>query len=218
MKIQRTPIILLAIAAVLGGVVYFNQVQDTAKLERSPDASQKLFPFQESDIRAFTLKTPQQTLSFTKVPAASPSTTKPAAPSPSPSPLVWRMTAPKAALANDGSVAFLLNLLATGRSEKTLTVPASQLAEFGFNQPSATIDVTLQDQKTHRLVLGNPDFNRSYLYAQVDPPAQASGNQTVHLVSLDFENAVTRPLAEWEYSSNASPPPIDAESNEKLNK
>ncbi|MBF2026566.1 MAG: DUF4340 domain-containing protein [Oscillatoriales cyanobacterium C42_A2020_001] len=204
MKIQRTPIILLAIAALLGGIVYLNQAQDAAKLERSPDASQKLFPFQESDIRAFTLKTPQQTLSFTKVPATRSSTSKSPSPSPTSSPLVWRMTAPKATLANDGSVAFLLNLIATGRSEKTLTVPASQLAEFGFNQPLATIDITLQDQKPHRLVLGNPDFNRSYLYAQVDPPAQASGNQTVHLVSLDFENAVSRPLAEWENSSSPS--------------
>ncbi|EKQ69777.1 hypothetical protein OsccyDRAFT_2422 [Leptolyngbyaceae cyanobacterium JSC-12] len=217
MKIQRTPIVLLAIAALLGGVVIFSQTQDTAKLEQQ-DTAQKLFPFQESDIRAFTLKTPQQTLSFTKVPAASPAASNPATPSPAPAPSLWHMTAPKSTLANDGSVAFLLNLIATGKREKTLTVPATQLAEFGFSRPLATINVTLQDQKMHQLVLGNPDFNRSYLYAQVDPPAQASGNQTVHLVSLDFENAVTRPLAEWEYSSSASPRPTDGKSNEKPNK
>lgn len=209
MKIQRTPIILFTIAALLGSVVLVLETQRGEKQQTVQSASPKLFPFQESDVQAFTITTPGFTRSFAKAPAV-PVSQKPPSPRPpaSPVPAIWQMTAPKQTTASEGAIAFLLNLIGTGTSEKTLTVPQARLAEFGLAQPQATIDITLRDQKKHRLVLGNPDFNRSFLYAQVDPPNSSSPEQTVHLVSLDFENAVNRPIEEWQQQAADKPQPL----------
>lgn len=225
MKIQRTPIILFAIAAALGGFVYFHEILGAPKREAAQEQSKKLFPFEEGDIQAFTLKTQERTLAFKRAPANQPSpqptaqpspspTTSPsptASPSPSPttSQSEWRMTSPKTAQASDSSVAYLLNLLGTGSSDRSITVPAAQQAEFGFDRPLATVDIALKDQKTHRLIIGKPDFNRSNLYAQVNPPENTGTDVTVQLISMDFESAVTRPLSEWE-----AKPPTPAQSNQ----
>lgn len=206
MKIQRMPIILFAIAAALGGFVYFHEILGAPKREAAQEQAKKLFPFEEGDIQVLTLKTQSQTLAFKRTSENQPS------PSPTASQSSWQMTAPKTAKANEGSIAYLLNLLGTGKSDKTITAPASQQAEFGFDRPLATVDVTLKDQKTHRLVIGKPDFNRSNLYAQVNPPEKPANDLTIQLVSMDFENAVSRPATEWEEKPESKP----QSSNQKL--
>jgi len=211
MKIQRTPIILLAIATLLGVGVLFYETQQGAKQEDTQSTAKKLFPFQESDVQAFTLTTPLYTRSFEKITAPSP----PNSPSSTLNPPSWQMTAPKKTTASAGSIAFLLNLIGTGTSEKTFTVPTARLNEFGFGRPQATIDLTLKDQKKHRLVLGNPDFNRTFMYAQVDPPNPPTGEQTIHLVSLDFEKAVNRPIEEWVQQAADQPQKIEPQPAQK---
>ncbi len=141
-------------------------------------------------------------------PAASP---KPAA---TPSPSASAKPAEKPAQgsdtagvpASDASVAFLLNLLTTGKSDRTLvmTDPAKQRQEYGLDEPVATVEVKLKNQQTHRLILGKPDFNGTFLYAQSDPPADKSEDIEVLLVSPDFQNAVNRPLSEWKSSDKDS--------------
>jgi hypothetical protein len=214
MKLKRTPLILLAIAALFGLGVYIHESQQTSQQQASQNQGQPLFTFKEEDVQAFTLKTPQHTLAFTRM-AASPAPQK-SGTSPSPSPSadapIWQMTNPKTTAASNASVAYLLNLLAIAKREKTLTVPTAKQAEFGFDKPLAIVDVTLKDQKTHRLVLGNPDFNRSYLYAQVDPSEKPQPELSVSLVTMDFENAVKRPIQEWE-GQPASPSPAPVSPN-----
>ncbi|GAB4334098.1 MAG: DUF4340 domain-containing protein [Leptolyngbyaceae cyanobacterium] len=199
MKLKRTPLILLAIATLFGLGVYLHESQQASQQQASQNQGQPLFTFKEEDVQAFTLKTPQHTLAFTRR-AASPAPKKSSPPSPGSTAdaPVWQMTNPKTTAASNASVAYLLNLLATAKREKTLTVPTAKQAELGFDHPLAIVDVTLKDQKTHRLVLGNPDFNRSYLYAQVDPPEKPQPELSVSLVTMDFENAVKRPVPEWE--------------------
>lgn len=143
-------------------------------------------------------------------PAASP---KPAAtPSPSASPKPAEKPAQGSdktgVPASDASVAFLLNLLTTGKSDSTLvmTDPAKQRQEYGLDEPVATVEVKLKNQQSHRLILGKPDFNGTFLYAQSDPPPDKSENIEVLLVSPDFQNAVNRPLSEWKSSQKDSKP------------
>ncbi len=197
MKLKKAPLILLAIAALLGGGVYWYETQTAPKQEASQETSAPLFSFKESDVKAFTLKTAQENFSFSKteIPPASSGNTA----------LTWKMVAPEIAPANDASISYLLNLLATAKSEKPLKIPTARQSEFGFDPPLATIDITLNDQKNHRLVLGKPDFNRTFLYAQVDPPTTPTPDITVSLVPLEFENAVKRPLAEWKVTPPQPP-------------
>lgn len=108
--------------------------------------------------------------------------------------------------ANDATVTFLTNLLVTGErqplspddaSKNVLTIPANQRQNFGLTQPVATIDLRLKDGKTHRLLLGQANFNNTALYAEVDPPATPGPESKLVLVPNTFENAVKRPLSEW---------------------
>ena len=191
MKLNRTPVVLLIVAVLLGGVVYLQQtIPPPVKSE-----AQLLFGFEEADVRSLNLKTLEQNLSFVKNAA--------------PNPAIWQMTSPNQVRANDASVAYLLNAIAAANSTTPLTAPTAKQAEFGFDSPLATVELTLKDSKTHRLILGKPNFNRTSLYAQIDP--QPGSELKIFLVSLDFENAVNRPLSEWQQVATMptpkAPPP-----------
>jgi Domain of unknown function (DUF4340) len=94
-------------------------------------------------------------------------------------------------------VAYLTNLLATGKPDRVLKVTADRKPEFGLDSPQATIEFKAKDGQTHRILLGKPTYNRSALYALVDPDPKAP-DLAVSLVSPDFENAVNRPIGEWQ--------------------
>lgn len=227
MKLQRTPLILLAIAVLLGGVVYLVESQRTAQQEViANQQGQRIFSFEESQVQSLSLTTPQQTLTFDKVPATQ---AKPQAASPSPTPTptaipqtlpsVWMMTAPEKRLANDAAIAFLVNLITTGKKQQSVTVPIARQAEFGLDKPLASIEVKLQNQQMHRLILGKSNFDRSGLYARIDPPITATQNLTLAIVPIDFESAVTRPLSEWQSSEQSTestqPSPLPADQSSK---
>jgi predicted membrane metal-binding protein len=183
MKLQRTTLILLLLALSLGGFVYFYEVQGASQQQLALTKQQQIFSFEEEQVQAFTVKTQKQKLLFERGVKAGKS--------------LWRMKAPSNTLASEASVSYLMNLLVKGKSNRTIHVPATQLQEYGLNQPQATIEVKLKNQQTHQLVLGKPDFNRNFLYAQADPSAKPNGNVDVLLVPTDFENAVNRQLSEW---------------------
>ncbi len=151
----------------------------------------------------------------TSTPTVSPSPTQP--PSPAWNVTVQAPAAQKASarLANEATVTFLVNLLVssdrqpispTDSSKNVLTVPASQKETFGLSNPFATIDIQLKDGKKHQLILGQPNFNRSALYAQVDPIGNSDQDLKVTLVPITFGNAVQRPIADW-YPAPPSPSP-----------
>lgn len=182
MKLQRTTWILLLLALGLGGFVYFYEIQSRTQRQEAKAKQQQIFSFEEAQVQSFQVKTKQQTLEIERADKSGQSK--------------WWIN-PSKTPASEASVVYLLDLLAKGKSDRTLSVPAAQLQEYGLQQPQATIEVKLKNQQTHQLVLGKPDFNRRFLYAQADPPAKPTGNVNVLLVPKDFENAVNRPLSEW---------------------
>jgi Domain of unknown function (DUF4340) len=190
MKLQSKTLILALVAAIMAGGVYFYQRQSGDSGAEQSEAK-PLFSFKEADVQGLTVKTPQQTVVFER--------------SPTKFPRAWQFKSPQTGPANEAAIAYLLNLLATEGSDRTLTVPAAQQKEFGLQPPKVTIEVKLTNQQTHRLILGNPTFDQVKLYAQADPPASAQPNAKVQIVSLDFANAVNRPLAEWKETKKANP-------------
>lgn len=182
MKLQRTTLVLILVALGLGGFVYFYEVRGAGKrLTVTKAQEQQIFSFAEEQVQSFTVKTQAQTLLFERNKSGKPT---------------WLMKAPSETPASDASVSYLLNLLVQGKSDRTFQVAPDEIAEYGLAQPQATITVKLEDNQTHQLILGKPDFNRNFLYAQVDP-ATTVKNLNVLLVSKDFENAVNRSLSEW---------------------
>ena len=141
MKLQRTTLILLLVALSLGTAVYLTQMQDPEPEAAVQDGKKKkIFRFQEDDIQAVTLKLEEQTLIFERrvIPIAAESgeetvTDKEkaeeekaednsASPDGPPAATLsnWLIKAPIQAPANDAYVSYLLNLLATGRRDRTL--------------------------------------------------------------------------------------------------
>jgi Domain of unknown function (DUF4340) len=192
MKFQRTSLILVFAAIALGGFVYYTESRKPPQVDEAKSDEKPLFNFKEQDVQAFTVQTPKQMLAFEKtllsIPANQKTTT---ALNSSP----WLMKKPETVPADEGAVAFLLSLMATGKSDRSFTVPPARKSAFGLDQPSATVEVKLSDQKSHRLIMGKPNFNRNFLYALIDPPDNQ--DLSVLLIPINFQNAVDRPLVEW---------------------
>lgn len=186
---------LLVLAALLLGTVAIVVAQQPAPKSTGGSSTvateeQRLYQFEEADIQTVALQTQLRTLKFERNADGT-----------------WQMTAPEKTRASDPSLAFLLDLVATGKSQRTITAPASDREQFGLHQPMATIEVTLKDKTPHKLIVGGYDFNRSALYAQADPPADANPELKVLLVSPNFDNAVNRPLEEWKQPATAEKSP-----------
>ena len=81
----------------------------------------------------------------------------------------WLMKQPEEIQASDGAVAFLLNLIATETSQRTLEVAGDRKTEFGFDRP-AIVNVILENGEEHVLVLGLANFDQSAFYALIDTP------------------------------------------------
>jgi hypothetical protein len=191
MKLKFSTVLLVIAAAVFAGGLYFwDQRRPTPSPAGEEAADSKpLFQFKEADISGLSVKTKAFNLALEKTAQG------------------WQIKSPKAGAADDGTVTFLLNQLATGTSSRTLPVKTEQLKEFGLVDPIATVDVTLKDQKTHQLVLGGQTFDQTSLYARVDPASQAAA-QSVAIVPTGFLDAVNRPLKDWQAKpKSASPTP-----------
>ena len=180
-KRLQTPLVLLAIAGLLGaGVYWFESRKILLRPEAQGDTSQPIVAAPERDIEALTIKTLAQTLVLEKISSTG-----------------WMLRSPKPeGKASETSVAFLTNLL-VGKGDRLPAVAADRKAEFGLNQPLATIEIQLPNQQRQTLVLGNLNFNRTGRYAAVNPSVDPNANVSMLLVSPNFESAVTRTIGEW---------------------
>ncbi|MFN6571550.1 DUF4340 domain-containing protein [Dendronalium sp. ChiSLP03b] len=183
MKLPRTTLILILLALGLGGFVYFYEIQGATQREEIKEKQQRIFSFTSDDVQSLAVKTQKLTVNLERNSQSDNSK--------------WLLKSPVSEPANDAIVSYLMDLLVQGKSDRTLSIPANQLGEFGLDRPQATINIILKNQKTHQLLLGKPDFNRRFVYARADSAPQPNGNINVLLVSTDFENAVNRDLSEW---------------------
>ncbi|CEJ45761.1 DUF4340 domain-containing protein [Umezakia ovalisporum] len=190
MKLPRTTIVLILLALGLGGFVYFYEIRGKTQREQVKTQQQQIFSFKEDDIQSLTVTTKDFTLNLKRNTGTQDSQ--------------WLLISPTTEPANDAIVSYLTDLLVASQSDRTLSIPTSQKAEFGLAPPLATININLKNQKTHLLILGKPDFNRRFLYAQTDLNTQENGNTNILLVSTNFENAVNRELSEWKKSQDTS--------------
>jgi Domain of unknown function (DUF4340) len=191
MKLKSSTLVLMAAALLsTGGIYLWEQSRSPQDLASDPKkATKPLFDLKETDITQLTIASKNPTLKLEKNAKG------------------WQLAAPKAGPANEGTVTFLLNLLATGTSEQTLQVEPAQLKEFGLEQPTATLSFQLKNQKTHQVVLGKQNFNQSAVYAQIDSDSATAKKGEVVLVPTGFLDAINRPLSEWQVKAS-SPKPI----------
>ncbi|MBW4620905.1 MAG: DUF4340 domain-containing protein [Cyanosarcina radialis HA8281-LM2] len=189
MKFQRTTLILLFFALGLAGSVYVYETQVAPQKGANLEKERQIFSFKEEAIASFTIKKDKQTLKFQRL-AIDRSR--------------WQMTEPINTSASDPSVAFLLNLLVNIKSNDIIAVLPDRLHEYGLDRPLSTIEIQLKDRQNHQVVLGKTNFDGNLLYALVDPPINASEKIEIFLIPLDLQNAIDRPLSEWQAEKNKS--------------
>jgi len=189
MKLQRRNIVLVGVAVLLGAVTLVTRAPEN---QPATTRTRDLFAFEEGQVQALQVAVDGRSLAFERDENQ-----------------VWQMTQPDQTVANEANVAYLANLLATGvQSDRLITVVPDDLDTYGLDQPYAALDITLDNDETHQLVLGTYTFNRSNLYALVDPPADPTSAEEldVALVSADFEIALNRPLEEWKQPEESPAP------------
>ncbi len=182
MKLKTSTVVMLAIA-LLSAISIYAWDQSRSGQPQTADsqkATKPLFALKEADITQLTIQSKAQTLKLEKTDKG------------------WQIKAPKPGAADEGTVTFLLNLLATVTSERTFSVEPAQLKDFGLDNPTATLLLQLKNQKTHQVVLGAQTFNQSAVYAQIDPDSAAKKPLEVALVPTGFLDAINRPLSEWQ--------------------
>ncbi|YAI82508.1 MAG: DUF4340 domain-containing protein [cyanobacterium endosymbiont of Rhopalodia sterrenbergii] len=162
--------------------VYIYEIKFQQQQLQIKSNNKKLFNFAEEDIKNITIKIQQDTLRFQRTEDDK---------------RYWKMTQPKQEKANDATISFLINLLVTGESDRRFTISTSQQKDYGLSNPLATIEVILTDGKKHQIVLGNSDFNDSFLYAQVDPNNQETTELIINLVPKNYQYAIDREIDEW---------------------
>ncbi|MGF1458029.1 MAG: DUF4340 domain-containing protein [Leptolyngbyaceae cyanobacterium] len=203
MKLQRSTLLLVAIALGLGGIILFTQAQQsTSNRPVSGDretAAAPVFGFEEADVTTLSIETTgQPTVAFEKDDEG-----------------FWQMTIPEMQPAEEAAIAFLLSRLTTDGLVKTTVADAANQADFGFETPFSTVELTLVNGDTHQLILGGADFSGQNYYALVDPatfPLSAdSGEIEVAIVAQNILNGVDRPLDEWQAPVDEPAPAEDDE-------
>lgn len=182
MKLQKTTWILLVFALLLGGAVISYEKLIAPQRQATQAQKKQIFNFEEEAIQSLTITSDTPTLKFTRNQHQT---------------YTWQMREPKNVPGNDAVVAFLLNLLVEGASDNKLTISADERSEYGLDKPLATIELELDDETTHQLVLGKSDFSGKFLYAIADPSSDTDTDIKVILVPIDFQYAVDRDLDEW---------------------
>ncbi|MBU6228302.1 MAG: DUF4340 domain-containing protein [Cyanobacteria bacterium REEB459] len=195
MKLQRSTLILVGIALALGvGVSLAEAPWTESRQPDQPPRGQKqnvMLNFLETDVVGVRVERPGETLTLERNSTQG-----------------WKLTSPLQKPAEPGAVAFLLSRLNTDSPMQTLTMDADRAQEFGFNQPTGTVTVSLVNGNQHRLILGGSDFSGTAYYAVVDPakwpPSHGDKAYRVLVVSADVANGISRPLAEWQMADQTS--------------
>lgn len=182
MKLQKKTWGLLIAAVFLCTAVYIYEIKFQQQQLQIKSNDNKLFNFTEEDIKNITVKTQQDTLKFQRTEDDK---------------RYWKMTQPKQETANDATISFLINLLVTGESDRRFKISTSQQKDYGLDRPLATIEIVLNDGNKHQIVLGNSDFNDSFLYAKVDSNNQNTEELIISLVPKNYRYAIDREIDEW---------------------
>lgn len=174
---RKSTLLLVLLAAALGGAVWYFEFKREKPAEDAATASKPLFSFKQEEVTALTLTRGGETLRVEKRGAA------------------WRITQPVEASADEGAVDGLLGSVSFARVSKTIAVTppgsADALKAFGLDAPMIALEMKLKSGATHRLRLGAKDFTGSNVYALAD------GAPDVALLPADVLSSSDKPVLEF---------------------
>src|SRR3984893_15461332 len=152
MKIHSLTIAALVLF-ILSGVLYWSghhkQADDSAKI--SGDAPPPILKLDENSITQLALKKKDaDPVLLTKTSSGD-----------------WQITGPKPFRADQSAVTGLASTLSSLNSERVIEDKASDLQNFGLDQPALEVDLTEKDNKTQKLMLGGNTPAGGAVYAML---------------------------------------------------
>jgi hypothetical protein len=193
-KLKSTTLTLFGLALVLAGGVFWYEHQQAQAPDLEQPRRPKHFSFRPDQVQALTISQPTGDLQLYRN---------------GDTPQAWLMDQPSPVTVSPAAIEFLLNLLQESQSDRDFEVVATQLAEYGLANPQERLVIQLVDGKTHRLLLGNPDFKGDALYALIDPAPPAPEKVPVYLVSRSLQEMMRRAPQDWQQAAPSfSPSPL----------
>ena len=195
MKLQRSTGILLGVAIALAATV---TIIETRKGTQSSD-SKTLYGFTEADVSSFAINLDGSRLAFAKSDDDT-----------------WQMTEPESAPADPSAIAFLLNIITSDTVKETVTVNPNQLDTYGLDDPTAIVDLMVNEEN-HTLTVGDEDFSETSLYVMTEPAVAAADSVDIYLIPSRLESGLERPQDEWllaDAEEDAAAEPDDATADE----
>jgi len=155
MKKYQTTLIYLALAALLGGYIYFFE-RGPAKKEKEEDKKPKVFAnFVADDIKEIQIENLGTTLTAQKAPIVLQKDDKDA----------WHIISPRAFRADDSTVRSILTAIGDFNPDTTIDKPAS-LKDYGLDPPMARCTLKSKTGASFVLLVGNKDMTGSSAYVK----------------------------------------------------
>lgn len=173
--LQRRTLVCLLTAIFCGGVAIALSHLFPTPVAESVDFH-PLFSVAEMQLIGFTILVQGETLDFERQGSLDSS---------------WHMVAPQTAPVSRGKIQQLIGLLTSHRPSKSFTVDPKNLADYGLDEPFASVVLKFNDGSVHRLAFGHSNYDQSKVYARVN------GTLEVRVLSSIFLEAVNRQLYEW---------------------
>jgi Domain of unknown function (DUF4340) len=203
MIVKKPTLIILGLAIVLAGAVYYFDWKGSSAPKVTPP--KRAYSIQASDVVSLTLAHPNQpgepAIHFAKRGGS------------------WQIVQPVDTAADESTVDGLVDQLASADVSQTEPGAPDRLKAYGLDPPQASLDFQLANGSTHTLLIGNKSFDGDSVYAIVDGAHQVSllpellGTSTAKNLDalrdrsvLHFDSAVTasftikRPSGEIEAS------------------
>lgn len=186
MKLKKSTLGLILIAAILTGFVYFNEIRGKEKQERIEEQEKFVFEFKAEDVEAIAITTDEETLRLERQKLEASEE------------FFWQITEPEEKKADEPTVEFLLSKMASLKSDRSLITSASNLAQYGLETSENILEIKLKNGENYRLLLGQPDFSESFIYATLETGEEETENVSVLLIPQNFKNIIAKPISEWE--------------------
>lgn len=152
MKIRGFIVAIVVLAGLTGALYWSNHQKPAETPEASADAPPKILALKQDDISKIDLRRK----GTDDLVLARDGSGK------------WRITAPKPLEVEQSTVSPMLSTLATLTAGRLVEDKASDLGQYGLSDPSFAATITEQNNKTHKLLLGDNTPAGSAVYAKLD--------------------------------------------------
>lgn len=102
---------------------------------------------------------------------------------------VWKLKEPVESPASDAEVSSLLSSLEFLRAEQFIDQPSANPADYGFDKPPATVELSLEKGLRQKIIFGKKDGDKIY--------SRIEGSGTVATVNDSFSTIFAKKLDDW---------------------